>query len=471
MRGMLLRRHDGQNTSAFQKCAAVQPSRKNICLSETGRSVVMIEPVPRSHRGRFAIVTKRGRGMRGRGRAARRAAGARTVKPCGPDPPTLGSSLPMMSGRRRGLTSPVPRGERGEAVKPLRRECRMSSALPVYLVCTLPLSAHKLAGAAEHRHLPAFPFFGGRHLRDCASTPRECEVATVTGCFRQVEREPRQELHEDLLASGWRNCGMPRSRTMADRAENLDEGRSRRGQRSRQGLLEFRSRGRAAHDLIAKGSCHRERSKPASRAWMASNGNLRASLFITIWIRLGRPAQTAMLPICMSRAPSPDAGHPRIWMSRAMPAATCEKRNPSPMQRKSRWWPCCDWARSSNTSRAAMPVVATTGTVSGKLFRQHDMASSRFNRPAPASADLGSATLLKVSFLTTSAAGPLSVRRRSIIRSTDFRHSCRPASSTSYGISINSSCPKVMRPGLDAAVRPGAARSCRLLRTFRRATR
>jgi len=31
------------------------------------------------------------------GCAARRAAQLRTVKPCGPDPPTLGSSLPLTS--------------------------------------------------------------------------------------------------------------------------------------------------------------------------------------------------------------------------------------------------------------------------------------------------------------------------------------------------------------------------------------
>jgi hypothetical protein len=48
--------------------------------------------VPRSPQRRFAVVTKRGAGCDGRGRAARRAAQSRTVKPCGPDPPTLGSS-------------------------------------------------------------------------------------------------------------------------------------------------------------------------------------------------------------------------------------------------------------------------------------------------------------------------------------------------------------------------------------------
>ena len=74
--------------------------------------------------GRFAIVTTRGAGCDGRGRAARRAAGSRTVKPCGPGTSTLVSSLRAIR-KRRWLTSPIHRGEYGAAVKPLRRECRM----------------------------------------------------------------------------------------------------------------------------------------------------------------------------------------------------------------------------------------------------------------------------------------------------------------------------------------------------------
>ena len=46
------------------------------------------------------------------------------AKACGPDPPMLGSSLPMMIGRRRWLEKPGHRGERAISRKPLRRECR-----------------------------------------------------------------------------------------------------------------------------------------------------------------------------------------------------------------------------------------------------------------------------------------------------------------------------------------------------------
>ena len=40
----------------------------------------------------------------------------RTAKSCGPVPPTLGSSLPVMPGRRWRLASPVLQGEHEAAV-------------------------------------------------------------------------------------------------------------------------------------------------------------------------------------------------------------------------------------------------------------------------------------------------------------------------------------------------------------------
>src|SRR5262249_50891359 len=46
------------------------------------------------------------------------------AKPRGPDSPTLESSLPMMIDRRRRLSSPALRGERGISRKPSRRERR-----------------------------------------------------------------------------------------------------------------------------------------------------------------------------------------------------------------------------------------------------------------------------------------------------------------------------------------------------------
>ena len=61
--------------------------------------------------------------------------------------------------RRRGLTSPVPRGEHGAAVKPLRRECRSDFGVPVLALRASFSFARKAVGAACTRHSlrPLFP--------------------------------------------------------------------------------------------------------------------------------------------------------------------------------------------------------------------------------------------------------------------------------------------------------------------------
>jgi hypothetical protein len=99
----------------------------------------------RPHEGRFAIVTIRGAGCDGRGWRADDARRKRTVKPCGPGTPTLVLSLRSQVDRRQRLTSPVLWGERGAAVKPLRRECRAISALPDDL-WAFSFSAHEDCG-------------------------------------------------------------------------------------------------------------------------------------------------------------------------------------------------------------------------------------------------------------------------------------------------------------------------------------
>jgi hypothetical protein len=62
----------------------------------------------RPDRGRIAIVTKRGAGMRWTDRRARRARPVRTAKSRGPDLPTLGSTLRALKRARgrRWLKSP-----------------------------------------------------------------------------------------------------------------------------------------------------------------------------------------------------------------------------------------------------------------------------------------------------------------------------------------------------------------------------
>jgi hypothetical protein len=99
--------------------------------------------VPCSDEGASRSSRTSSAGCDGRGHAARRAAGQRTVKPCGPDPPTLGSSRSRSIDRRRGLTSPVPRGEHGVSRKAIAQGVPDCSALPVVttLVCFFHMQA------------------------------------------------------------------------------------------------------------------------------------------------------------------------------------------------------------------------------------------------------------------------------------------------------------------------------------------
>ena len=74
---------------------------------------------------------------------------SRTTKARGPGPPMLGST-PGLDPGGRGLTSPVPRGERAISRKPLRRECRAASAgLRRFLCCM------RGRGCVVHPVLPA----------------------------------------------------------------------------------------------------------------------------------------------------------------------------------------------------------------------------------------------------------------------------------------------------------------------------
>ncbi len=123
----------------------IQKSRRLFCpTSQAYRAKIFVFPKrsnydltkpSRPHEGRFAIVTIRGAGCDGRGRAARRAARARTVKPCGPDSPALGSSCSERSARRRWLQSPTHRRERGVSRKAIAQGVPDVSALPDFLVC------------------------------------------------------------------------------------------------------------------------------------------------------------------------------------------------------------------------------------------------------------------------------------------------------------------------------------------------
>ena len=79
----------------------------------------------------------------------------RTAKSCGPDAPTLASSVAEVSARRRWQQSPVTGESTKETVKPLRREGRIASAEPVcscaFLRCTV---CTRDRGCSAH---PVFP--------------------------------------------------------------------------------------------------------------------------------------------------------------------------------------------------------------------------------------------------------------------------------------------------------------------------
>ena len=91
-------------------------------------------------------------------RAFRRMARARTVKPRGPVPPTLGSTPGQKPGGRR-LTSPVLRGDRGVSRKAIAQGVPERSALPDHACVHFSLFAHKAAGAASARYSLRPPTF------------------------------------------------------------------------------------------------------------------------------------------------------------------------------------------------------------------------------------------------------------------------------------------------------------------------
>ena len=86
------------------------------------------------------LVSPGGRDRRGR------------AKPRGPDTPTLVSSLAGDPARRRRLSSPVLRGDRGISRKPSRRECRIVSANLWWLTRVLSTHCTRGYGCASIRH-------------------------------------------------------------------------------------------------------------------------------------------------------------------------------------------------------------------------------------------------------------------------------------------------------------------------------
>jgi hypothetical protein len=112
-------------------------------------------------RGAYASSRTSGAGCDGRVGAARRAARARTAKSRGPDAPTLALSLEGNAPqRRRGLSSPAPRGERAIDRKTIARGMPVDPAEPVVTAACV-FCCRRAMGEAITRHSPRPLDLGG----------------------------------------------------------------------------------------------------------------------------------------------------------------------------------------------------------------------------------------------------------------------------------------------------------------------
>ena len=97
---------------------------------------------------------------------------ARTVKPCGPDPPTLGSSRRIDEPERWGLKSPVPQGERGVSRKAIAQGVPCDFGLPDDL-WAFSFSAHEDCGCGRAPGTPcALRFPRAAELQDSDARSR-----------------------------------------------------------------------------------------------------------------------------------------------------------------------------------------------------------------------------------------------------------------------------------------------------------
>jgi hypothetical protein len=147
--------HDttGKTLRPFRKRVQCPALAAKIFFFPKHRTYDLTKPSRARYGGRFAIVTTRGAGCDGRGRAARRAARLAYGQAVWSCPPDAGVKLRKRNAQRRWLKSPEHRGDHGAAVKPLRRECRMFR--PACQTCGhFPFQPTRIAGAVER---PAFP--------------------------------------------------------------------------------------------------------------------------------------------------------------------------------------------------------------------------------------------------------------------------------------------------------------------------
>ena len=182
--------------------------------------------------------------------------GSRTAKSCGPDSPTLESSLSMMIGRRWWLTSPAHQGEREAAVKTIAQGMPgVSAALSLLACAKCTFFARKARGCGQHPAFPAPSCFRGRKFLQGpdAFAPRECAVVSLR-LFDSLNMKRRRYPSSSLQ-------GAKRRRV---RRSSMSEGGSNPSLRlSRHGLL--------------RGACHRARIR-ATR-WLAMTTSDRRLTF------------------------------------------------------------------------------------------------------------------------------------------------------------------------------------------------
>ena len=119
---------------------------------------------------------------------------SRTAKSCGPDAPTLASSLAEFCRPNRAMTKRYPRGDGGKRarspgrarhkpLKPLRAGMPGDSGvLVVTRVRSTTTSAHEAAGAAGTRHSPRPPLGRKINARLGRTAPRGCRFTFRRHC-------------------------------------------------------------------------------------------------------------------------------------------------------------------------------------------------------------------------------------------------------------------------------------------------
>jgi len=154
---------DGQINSSYQKSRQVL-SRKIFVFRFTEK-YDCIRPSRLHRRGVSRSSRTLEAGCGGREDAQRACAPTkasfRTAKPCGPVPPTLGSSFSQdVREKRRWLTSPEHRGERGAAVNTIAQGMPAVPAEPVVPAACV-FCCRRAMGAASIRHSLRPPDFEG----------------------------------------------------------------------------------------------------------------------------------------------------------------------------------------------------------------------------------------------------------------------------------------------------------------------